>query len=374
VYLRDEVSWGLTPNEKNMKINFLIPTTGLTGGIKVIFKHANNLTDMGHQVNIIYPFVLNQNAQYKEKMLGYLKKIRRFFLRVIGKDKIEWFHLKSQIKVLRVFDLNSKNIPNADITVATANETADWLQNYPPTKGKKFYFIQDYEVWSRDREMVDATWKMPIKKIVIANWLRDLGEKKFQEKIYGYVPNGVDLKKFYNHQKVFGQPQQILMMYHILPKKGTVDGLRALSFVREKYPKTKLTLFGYYRPRISLPKKTSFFYRPNPSTLRKLYSLADIFLWPSQVEGFGLPPMEAMACKCAVICTDTGAIRDYAIPNRTVIIVPPQRPDLIAQKIIDLIENREKTKKISLSGAKKMKEFTWEKSSQKLEKIFLDNL
>ena len=364
----------LSSIKNNMKINFLVPTTGLTGGIKVIFEHANNLTDMGHQVNIVYPFVLNQNAQYKEKTLGCLKKIRRFFLRVIGKDKIEWFHLKSQIKVLRIFDLSFKNIPDADITVATANETADWLQNYPPNKGKKFYFIQDYEIWSRDKKKVDATWKMPIKKIVIANWLRDLGEKKFQEKIYGYVPNGIDLKKFYNHQKVFGQSQQILMMYHILPKKGTADGLRALSFVREKYPKIKLVLFGYYRPRISLPKETSFFYRPNSSTLRKLYCSTDIFLWPSKIEGFGLPPMEAMACKCAVISTDTGAIRDYAIPNKTVMIVPPQRPDLMAKEIVSLIEDREQIKKISLNGAEKIKEFTWEKSSQELEKIFLDNL
>jgi len=357
-----------------MKINFLIPTTGMTGGIKVIFKHANNLTDMGHQVSIIYPFVLIQGAGYREIILGHLKRVRRFFLRIIGKEKIKWFPLKSQIIVLRVFDLRAGNIPNADIIVATANETADWLQNYPATKGKKFYFIQDYEIWSRNKEKVDATWNMPIKKIVISNWLRNLGEIFFKEKIYGCVPNGIDLKIFYNHQKVFNKPQRILMMYHILPKKGIEDGIKALNLVCEKYPEIEFILFGHYRTRVYLPPKTSFFYRPSPLILRQLYCSADIFLWPSQIEGFGLPPMEAMACKCAVVSTDTGAIRDYATHNETVVIVPPKRPDIMAKEIIGLIEDSEKIKKISLNGAEKMKEFIWEKSSQKLEKIFLENL
>lgn len=357
-----------------MKINFLIPTTGLTGGIKVIFEHANNLVNWGHQVSIIYPYVLDKNANRKEKIIGQIKKIRRIFLKIIGQDKIKWFNLDPRIKVLRVSDLSAQNIPNADITVATANETADWLVNYPPSKGQKFYFIQDYETWTRGKNKVDATWKMPLKKIVIATWLKKLGEKKFGEKIYGVVLNGVDFKKFYNDNKIFNKNKRVLMMYHILEKKGIQDGLKAFQIAKDKHPEIELTLFGAYKPRSNIPKEIKFYYKPSLAKLRELYSTSDIFLWPSRFEGFGIPPMEAMACKCAVISTDTGAIHDYAIPDETVIIVPPKRPELMAEKLIELIENEERLKKISLAGYEKIKEFSWEKSSRYLEKIFLDEI
>jgi len=203
-----------------MKINFLVPTTGLTGGIKVIFEHANNLTRWNHEINIIYPYVLHQDADWKEEIIGRLKKIRRFFLEIIGQNRIKWFDLDPRIRIIRVLNLSVKHIPDADVTVATANETADWLAYYPLSKGQKFYFIQDYEIWTRPQKEVDATWKMPLKKIVIASWLKELAERKFNEKIYGIVPDGIDFKKFHNENKFFHKNKRILMMYHILEKKG----------------------------------------------------------------------------------------------------------------------------------------------------------
>ena len=355
-----------------MTINFLIPTTGLTGGIKAIFEHANNLVSWGHQVRIVYPFVLSKDASCVEKIIGQFKKVRRLVLKIIGQDKIKWFQLDKRVNILRVPDLRAKYIPRADIIVATANETADWVAEYPSTKGEKFYFIQDYETWTRSREKVDATWKMPLKKIVVANWLKKLAENKFEERVYGVVPDGVDFKIFYNHHKIFNKNKRILMMYHVLKKKGVRDGLEAFQIAKNKHPEIELILFGAYRPKSDLVKSVQFYYQPSPNKLRELYSTSDIFLWPSHSEGFGIPPMEAMACQCAVISTNTGAIRDYAIANQTAIIVPPKRPDLLAAKLIELIEDENNLERISFSGYKKIRECTWEKSSRILEEIFLN--
>jgi len=357
-----------------MKINFLVPTTGLTGGIKVIFEHANNLISRGHQINIIYPYILNKDASYQEKITGYFKKIRRIFLKIIGQDKIKWFNLNPEIKIIRTPNLSARYIPDADITIATANETADWLKDYPESNGQKFYFIQDYEIWTRLKEKVDATWKMPLKKIVIADWLKKLAEEKFNEKIYGIVHDGVDFKKFYNNNKFFNKKKRVLMMYHILEKKGFQDGLNAFKIAQNKHPEIELALFGAYKRGKDVPKNAKFYYQPSEEKLRELYSTSDIFLWPSRYEGFGMPPMEAMACKCAVISTDTGAIRDYAISDKTAVIVLPQKTDLLAEKLIELIENEDKLKNISLAGYEKIKEFTWEKSSKIFEDILLNKI
>lgn len=354
-----------------MKINFLVPTTGITGGIKVIFQHANNLAKWGHDVTIIYPYVLDINASYREKIIGIIKVIRRIILLFINLDKIKWFDLDNKILISRAWNLSSKNLPLADVTIATANQTADWLVKSDEHCGKKYYFIQDYEIWTRNKILVDATWKMPLKKIVITKWLEKLAIEKFQEQVVGLVPDGVDLSKFYNQDKKINRNKKILMMYHPLEKKGFSDGLRAFCEVKKKYPEIGLTLFGAY-PLKENVLDCKYYFQPNEEKLRELYSESDIFIWPSRVEGFGLPPMEAMACKCAVVSTDTGAIREYSVPDKTVLLVPPAQPALLAGKISILLDNSEKLKEISEASYNKIQEYDIRISSKKFEKILLN--
>jgi glycosyltransferase involved in cell wall biosynthesis len=356
-----------------MKINFLIPTTGLTGGIKIIFQHANNLSQRGHQVAIIYPYVLNKDAVFFEKLIGKLKQARRLILKIVGQDKIAWFKLDPAVKLIRVFDLAEDNIPSADATIATANETADWLVGYSELKGEKYYFIQDYENWTRDAARVDSTWKMPLKKIVVSQRLKALAEEKFQEKVFGVVPDGVDPAVFYPEERIKERDKKVLIMYHVLEKKGFKDGLEAFLLARRKYPELKLFLYGAYQPGSEIRQIASFDLQPTEDRLRELFSSCDIFLWPSRQEGFGLPPLEAMACRCAVISTDTGAIRDYSIPGRTVLLVPPEQPELMADELLKLLADDNLLKMISSGGYEKSREFLLQKSTDILENILLND-
>ena len=264
-----------------LRINLLVPTTGLTGGIKVIFWHANGLAKRGHQVTVIHPLVLLKKATIKDKFRGVLKFFKYQFLKLINQDRIRHFDLDSKIKIIRVANLSERFIPDADITVATANETADWLIDYSSAKGKKFYFIQDYETWTRSPQEVEDTWKMPLKKIVISSWLKDLAENKFQEKIYGIVPDGLDFNIFIDQPKVFNKDKRILMQYHRLPKKGLDDGLRAFRFARSRHPEIKLVLYGATPPPQSILKEIEkFYYRPTVTEVRNIFWGCDIFLWP----------------------------------------------------------------------------------------------
>jgi glycosyltransferase involved in cell wall biosynthesis len=87
------------------------------------------------------------------------------------------------------------------------------------------------------------------------------------------------------------------------------------------------------------------------------------------VEGLKMPPMEAIACKCAVVATNVGAISDYTITGETALVVPLRKPELLAKNIILLIENEEKMKNLSEVGHKYIKKFTWEKATSKFENI-----
>lgn len=354
-----------------MRISFLVPTTGLTGGIKVIFEYANRLVDRGHQVNLVYPYVLPIKPSLSDSLLGFLKKIRRFILRFLGADKVTSFPLDSRINIIRVHNLSADLVPEADVYIATANETADWLATYPNSQGRKFYFIQDYETWSRGRQEVDATWRLPLHRIVIAPWLQGLAEDKFHLPKADLILNGIDLQVFNNPKpKIYNKNKvRVLLMYHQLPKKGFANGLEAFRLAKAQCPSLELTVFGAYKPKNSIPPEIQFYYRPSLELLRDIYCSSDIFLWPSLVEGFGLPPMEAMACRCAVISTDTGAIRKYAIDAETAIIIPPNDPVKMAESLLELAQNQDKMRRLSDNAYIKIKEFSWDKSVDKFEAV-----
>lgn len=355
-----------------MKITFCVNTTGLTGGIRVVFIYANKLIENGHKVTILYPYNLSGRWFSKDGFIAFLKWLKYSFLKIFDKTGADWFPLKA--KIFRVPSLRAKWLPEADVVIATANETADWVAKLPLEKGEKFYYIQDYEIWTRDSQKVKKTYKLPLKKIVISPWLQKLMIKKFQDKNCQIITNGVDLEIFYNKKKKFNKNKKILMMYHILAKKGIKDGLKAYRLVKEKHPEVKLILFSAYPKGDDVPKEAEFYRNPSQAILRKLYSSADIFLSPSWQEGWQLPPMEAAACKTAVVATNVGGVPYYTISKKTALVVPAKKPKLLAKAILELVEDQSKLKKISFAGYKFIKKFSWKNSVIKFEKILKDAL
>jgi glycosyltransferase involved in cell wall biosynthesis len=287
-------------------------------------------------------------------------------------SKPEWFSLKA--KMLEVPDLSQKYIPDADIVIATAWETAEWVNSYAPNKGTKFYFIQHYEVWAGPKKRVEQTYKLPLKKITIASWLKEKIEKDLGEKVLGFITNGVNFDHFYNPSKKYNFPRRIGMLYHEAPWKGVEDGLKAFFLAREKFSDLQLVMFGVKKPKDKhFLNQVEFYENPSQEKLREVYCSLDIFLSPSWTEGCQLPPMEAMACKCAVVATDVGGIPDYAIAGKTALISPPRNPQALAENLITLLQDETKLKQITEAGYQYIKNFTWEQAAKKLEKILLAN-
>ena len=74
--------------------------------------------------------------------------------------------------------------------------------------------------------------------------------------------------------------------------------------------------------------------------LRRFYQSCDAFVFSSRIEGFGLPPLEAMACGVPVITTDCGGVRMFAEHERTALLVPLERGAAgIAQAIERLLDD-----------------------------------
>ncbi|MBI4844951.1 MAG: glycosyltransferase family 4 protein [Candidatus Omnitrophica bacterium] len=350
-----------------MKIIFIVPDLSIGGGIRVVFEHANRLKAKGHEVLIIYPlWPLNFGKRPDYSIGVFFSYFRKFLGNIRRRNRVKWFDL--EVKPKGVLSLNQKFIPNADIIVATAWPTAYYVYNYKINMGRKAYLIQSYEIIIGPAEKVDRTYTLDLNQIVIAPWLKELMERKFKKDKVFFVPNGVNFQHFYNDNKVFNKNKRVLMLYHSAEFKGVADGVKAFEIAREKYPGIKLVMFGT-DPGNTIPDYAQFHRRPSLEELRNLYCSCDIFLCPSWIEGWHLPPMEAMACKCAVVATNVGGIPACTIAGKTALVSPPKEPDLLAENLIALLDNEVKLKEISFAGYNYIKDFTWESANDKLEKI-----
>jgi len=95
----------------------------------------------------------------------------------------------------------------------------------------------------------------------------------------------------------------------------------------------------------------------------KLYENADIFIYPSLYEGFGLPPLEAMNHNVPVICSNGGSLKEL-YENHTLMFDPKDKNQL-KKHIISLLENQELRQNLIEKGKKYSQRFTWEKTAKK---------
>lgn len=347
-----------------MKINFIVPFIGHSGGIKVIFTYADKFIEKGHEVRIIYPIKFpfpTKNIRGKAYNTAFSLHNLLF--------KNKKLRFKTKAKLIRVPTLDNKHIPKADVVIATAWITAEWVNKYTADKGDKYYFIQHFEVWDGFKERVEATWKMPLKKIVIAGWLAEKAKELGQE-VVACVPNGLDFNKF----RLLGpldQPRskRMGMMYHKHDWKGSRDGIKALAMVKKKHPDSQAVFFSFFPQDKDIPDWIEFHRNPSPDKLLEIYNSCQIFICTSWHEGFFLPGAEAMACGCAFVSTDCQGINEYAHHEENALISPPKNPEALANNILRLLENKELLDQIRINGYNSIQEFTWENATEKFLKV-----
>jgi len=261
--------------------------------------------------------------------------------------------------------IKAKYLPGADWVVATWFETANWVDDYPAHCGQKAYFIQQYEAnFGFAPELVDRTWKLPLRKIVCSKWLSDLGVEKFNTGPLSVVNNGVDFDQFHAAGiRRRGSPPTIGFLYSPPRNKGYEDLQVIAGIVRRAIPNVRLLSYGTTEPPIILDNM-EFHARPSQSSLPELYSRCDAWLCASTSEGFHLPPHEGMACGTPVVSTNVGGPMDMIEHGVDGFLRSPGDNAALALDVIQLLTcTSERWKQFSDAALHKATKYTWEQAA-----------
>ena len=102
--------------------------------------------------------------------------------------------------------------------------------------------------------------------------------------------------------------------------------------------------------------------------LAKLYTQASLFIYPSIYEGFGIPPLEAMACGTPVIVSNASTLPEVCAD--AAYYIDPLDVKSITQSMVKVLGDTALQKELTLQGLIRAKEFHWEKSAREHQTVF----
>ena len=337
-----------------MKITFLCPHLRIAGGVRAILTYADRLTAEGHQVDVVVPAKSHGRAFWRSLVHAGPGWIPGFRAKVVWVDR--W---------------RSSALPDADAIVATAWQSAAAVAEAPARCGRKFYFVQHYEsLYHGQAETVDATYRLPLRKIVISTWLRDVMRERFACEADVLV-TPVDPMLFHAVPVTVATSRpRVLMLHHDYAWKGTADGFESVARVKRRVQGLHLVGFGVTAPK-GPAGYDEFHADPPQDKLAALYSGCEIYLCPSWDEGLGMPPMEAMACGAALVTYDNGGCRDYALDGETALVARRRDVGDLAAKLERLAADAELRARIATAGSAFIRDtFDWGRAVGRMEEIF----
>lgn len=318
------------------KIAFVLPGVGISGGAAVVFRHTAMLMKAGHDVTIINVGMEGDGAWYKG----------------------------NTAPIVHVSDRRSYLFERIDILIATGWQTAEWLKRIPAKR--RLYFVQSDERRFYNnaalRAKVGDTYRIDCEYFTEAHWIQRMLANEFGHPS-AYVPNGLDPEIFYPdvplEPKRPGRLRVLLEGSIVIPFKGMADAYAAVESLD-----CDIWIVSSAGKPPAHWRYDRFFEAVPINEMRYIYSACDIFIKMSRVEGFFGPPMEAMACGCAVVVGKVTGGDEYIEHEQNALVAEQGDVEGARVHVRRLIEDASLRQTLIKNGKKTAAEWTWEKSGK----------
>ncbi len=246
---------------------------------------------------------------------------------------------------------------------------------HPPNRRDRFYLNLDYEGIKKAARIIavsQATKKDLIQHLGIPD-----------ERI-SVVYEGIDHRLFQPASHRICDDPYILFVGSEQPRKNFTGLLKAFSQLKDapRFKALKLVKVGKaggqeadFRSQtmgvvegLNLSSEVIFTDFVSEADLPAYYSGAEVFVLPSLYEGFGFPPLEAMACGCPVITSNTASLPE--VVSEAGIMVNPYDTDSLAQAMRQVLTNDKLRGEMVRRGLEQSKKFSWKKVAEQTLEVY----
>lgn len=349
--------------------------------------------------NIMQEFLHNmqQEVQINCFTFGYGNKIKEFQDSIGQKAEFQtcsWFH-----DVIYRLLWNFIPIPYRFFFGKQADVTIFFNYAVPPgVAGKSIVFVHDmsYQAYpetvrKKTRKFLELSLPDSCRRADCIITISEFSKKeiikylKIEEEKIKVIPLGVDFQRFHPYNSVKQQKEiqkkyqvsqnYILYLGTIEPRKNLERLIRAYQCLyAENSALPDLVLAGkkgwMYEPifqcveELNLGHKVKFLGYVEDADVPVLLSGAKLFVFPSLYEGFGLPPLEAMACGVPVVTSAAASLPE--VTQDAAILVDPYKIAEIRDGMRCLLEDEKIYQELKKRGMEQAKKFSWERVSKLL--------
>jgi glycosyltransferase involved in cell wall biosynthesis len=321
-----------------MILNFVYASTRHpTGGVTMLYEFANTMVRRGHEVHFVHGPALAE--------------------RITDVDEMR-FEFDPAVQHHIVDSLDDPALKCGDVVFSAGL----------PHLGAPVVFIQGFRLTPR---MDAASFRARAPKICTATWLVEVGRSYgVPEAQLVHVPYGLDRELFSATRPQRDRTIDVAMLYHPFREKGWDVGRDVLAALARRRPDLRAVVFTLAEPPGEpLPERVHLI--EGPPTQRQLvdeiYSETRVFLQSSHHEGFGLTAVEAMACGAALVTTDCGGSRDYALPDETALVARAGDVSALTDHVDRLLRDTDERQALASAGQRYVQKFDWHRSGELLE-------
>lgn len=323
-----------------VRVTFVLPKMVdlPSGGLKVQYESAGALAVLGHEVTVVHPM-----SEFR--MIGvrgtwrYARLLVRH--RRLGHKIIPWFELSPGVRLRILPFLAGYLLPSADVTVLTAWQTAESTANPRRAAGRMVQVVYDYEFWMSQGDEFRARVAKALSREDVALFSPSAAVTKMLDEIgrrpVARTPPGIDGEAFGCDVAPEQRPPVVGFALRPYPQKAMPVMAEACELILRSRPGVTISCYGAGKD--EFPPAVTRMGLLGSSELRAFYNRCQVFVLPSDYEGWGLPAAEAMACGAALVTTANGGAEDFAVDGANALIVPRRDPGAIAKSVLRLLED-----------------------------------
>lgn len=336
-----------------MRISLLLPHGGPGGATRAVVRMATGLRARGHTVRIL----CRQRSWDLRMWLQSLWLSARY-----GKTA-DWLESFDGVLV-KYADLRDHAFAPDELVVATCTRTTMDAANLPETAGIKVLHCHGVE--PDNREAMLHSWQLPMHKLAVSRQVAAEIQRHTGQPVIGVVPDGVDAAECFvevpdNRRTGIG------VSYRSPNTKDPRTTLAVLQGIEQRLPEATIYCFSPERRPLHLPRQVRYTRLPSAAQIRRVYNACKVWFLASRSEGFGMTVLEAMACGCAVVSTDSGGPADIIEHGRNGFLVPVGDAGGLLEHIERLCRDDALRERMREEGLKTAAAFSWVGAAAKME-------